>query len=80
MMNRNKILVWLGIGAACTACCAPLVAALWAGGASAGLFAAGGLLAGISFDLIVCGILGVGLLAGLAIWLVRRRARGAATS
>jgi len=59
-----------GIGAACTACCAPLVLPLIAGGGIAGAGALGGsLLFGLTLDQILCvGLPVVGLGVILVVW------------
>lgn len=76
-MNRKNTLTALGIGAACVACCAPLILPLFIG-AGAVVGAGGGLLAGLSRDSIICGAIGVGLLGLLAFWLVQRQRRATA--
>jgi hypothetical protein len=67
---------FLGLGAACAACCAPLVLPLLAG---AGLVSAGALsgavLLGLTLDQILCyGLPLAGLLVLIIVW-ARRRAR-----
>ncbi len=68
-MKKNSILAWLGMGAACAACCAPLWLPLAMG---AGVFA-GGRLLNLPIDAVVCGAALIGILAGTGIWLARRR-------
>lgn len=73
-MKRNTLLTWLGLGAACAACCAPLLLPLFAGAgaAGAGVFA-GSRLFGLSIDAIVCGAILVALVVGIGLWLIQRR-------
>lgn len=81
MVSRKLAIT--GTAAACAACCAPLVIPLiWPVLAAAGLVgtgsAAGGWLAGLSLDLILCGGIALAALAGGAVWLRQRRKRAQA--
>ncbi|MEO8531634.1 MAG: hypothetical protein ABI459_10445 [Deltaproteobacteria bacterium] len=77
---KRKTLTILGLGAACMACCAPLILTVlvWAGLAVAGA-AGGGLIAGLSWDVILCGAVAVGVLAAAVIWFRRRWIKAGST-
>lgn len=78
-MKKTSAAVWLGLGAACVACCAPLLIPLvgMAGAASAGTFASGYLL-GLPLNIVVGAALLAAMAAGTGIWLMLRRAKTAA--
>jgi len=73
-VKRNTVLTWLGLGAACAACCAPLLLPLFAGAGAAGarLFA-GGRLLGLPLDVLVCGAILVAIAVGIGLWWMQRR-------
>ncbi len=73
-MKYRPLLVWLGFGVACAACCAPLLLPVFvgAGAAGAGVFA-GGRLLGLPIDAVVCGAIFVAIAAGFGLWFVRQR-------
>lgn len=78
-MVSRKLAV-TGTVAACAACCAPLVVPLvWPALVAAGLVGTGGLasgwLAGLSFEIILCGIIALAVIAGGAMWLRQQRKR-----
>lgn len=65
---------FLGLAAACGACCAPLIAPLLAGAGLAGMVG-GGRLFGLTWDQILCvGLPALGAVLLLALWLGRRMA------
>lgn len=77
-MTRRPFLVWLGVGVACAACCAPLLLPLFAAGAAGVSTFAGGRLLGLPLDVVVCGSILLAISAGIVLWLARsRRAVGA---
>ena len=70
----------LGLGAACLACCAPLILPLLASAGLIGATAGGaGLILGLTLDQIVCVVLPAAALGGLAFLWLRRRARAKAS-
>lgn len=78
MVSRKLAIT--GTVAACAACCAPLVVPIvWPVLIAAGLVgtggAGGGWLAGLSRDVILCGGIALGALAGGAVWLRQRNRR-----
>lgn len=70
----KKALAVLGLVGACAVCCAPLLAPVLAGAGLAGAGGIGaGLLAGVSMDAIVCGVLPLMALGAYSAWAYRRR-------
>lgn len=70
----------LGLGAACLACCAPLILPLLVSAGLIGATAGGaGLIFGLTLDQIVCVALPAAVLGGLALLWMRRRARARAS-
>lgn len=77
---KNRVLAALGLGAACAACCAPLLAPLLFGAGTAGLGVSFSLSQmGLGVDEIVCGGLAAAFIAGGAYWFWRtqRKAKAA---
>ena len=78
---KKSWLTWLGLGAACAVCCAPLIAPLLAGAGIAGFGAAdvGFSLFGLSWTETACVAAIAAALAALGVFvLVRRRVAGKA--
>lgn len=72
---KKSWLTWLGLGAACAVCCAPLIAPLLAGMAGAGAAGVGFSLFGLGWTETLCmAALAAALAAVSAFVLVRRRA------
>lgn len=72
-MKRRPFLVWLGVGVACVACCAPLLLALFAAGAAGISTFAGGRLLGLPLDVVVCGSILLAIAAAIVLWLAQSR-------
>jgi len=72
---KKSWLTWLGLGAACAVCCAPLIAPLVAGAMGAGAVGVGSSFFGLGLAETLCVTAIVGALAALGVLvLVRRRA------
>lgn len=72
---KKSWFTWLGLGAACAVCCAPLIAPLLAGMAGAGAAGVGFSLFGLSWAEALClSALAAALAAFSVFVLVRRRA------
>lgn len=67
--------VIFGVGLACLACCAPLLAPMLAAG---GVFGAGGWLGGLDWAEIACLVLVAALAAGAVVIVIRRHRRAEA--
>jgi membrane protein implicated in regulation of membrane protease activity len=67
-------LVLLGIGAACAACCAPLLLPM-IGGTTLAVF-----LAALSLDTLLCGMIGLVFFGVAGYWLYRRRTKARQTT
>lgn len=73
---KKSIMVFLGLGAACAACCLPLIIPIAASIGLSGLAAAN--IAGFSVEFILCALLPLTAIVGLgliALWRMRRRKR-----
>ncbi len=73
-MLKSKVLAVLGVGTACTVCCAPLLAPLLFGAGAVGLGTSFGLgQLGLSLDQIICAGVAAAAFAGVGFWLWRNQ-------
>ena len=72
---KRSWLTWLGLGAACAVCCAPLLAPFFVGAGAAGLGAAGGSWFGLGASEVIClGVIAAIVVGGAAFVFLRARA------
>lgn len=74
MALKNNVLTYLGVGAACVACCAPLIAPLLFGAGTIGV----GTSVGLSLDQAICGGIAAAALGGFSYWLWRNQQKAKA--